>query len=68
MALTEKLNAEVLTANEAVIYLKITKPTLLKLIHENKIPAQKVGRQYRILKAELEKYLRGETEEKVVRK
>lgn len=57
------MNKEVLTSKEASEYLRITKPTLFKLIQEGKIKVQKVGHNYRFLKSELERYLRGETEE-----
>ncbi len=57
------MDKEVLTTKEASEYLRITRPTLFKLIQEGKIKVQKVGHNYRFLKSELEKYLRGETEE-----
>lgn len=44
---------EILTTNEATKYLKIDKRTLLKMIHEGKIRAMKVGNTYRIRKEDL---------------
>ncbi len=49
---------EVLTTKEAMEYLKTTKVTLLKMIKEGKIRANKVGRGYRILKSEIDTYLK----------
>jgi len=50
----------VLTMMEAMEYLRTTRPTVKKLIKEGKIKANKVGRNYRFLKSELDKFLRGE--------
>ncbi len=50
-------NDEVFTTKEAMEYLKTTKVTLLKMIKEGKIKANKVGRGYRILKSEIDNYL-----------
>ena len=49
---------ELLTTKEAIEYLKITKKTLFKMIHERKIRALKVGNTYRFKKSELEEDLR----------
>ena len=40
---------KILTVKEACSLLKVSRPTLYKLIDENKIVAKKVGRQWRIL-------------------
>lgn len=53
---------EVMTTNEAVSYLKISRKTLLKQVHEGKILARKVGKDYRYLKSEIDKFLKGESE------
>jgi excisionase family DNA binding protein len=50
----------VLTTDEAIRYLKISKPTLLKHIHHGKIKAVKVGRSWRFLQSELYRFLKGE--------
>ena len=57
------LNEKVLTTREATEYLKTTKQTLLKMVHEGKIRGNRIGRGYRFLQDELDKYLRGESEE-----
>ncbi|MEA3376448.1 MAG: helix-turn-helix domain-containing protein [Chloroflexota bacterium] len=48
---------EILTAREAADCLRITPDTLYKLIDEGGIPAARVGRQYRIHRAHLERWL-----------
>jgi len=52
----------VLTTDEAIIYLKISKPTFLKYIHIGRIRATKAGNGWRILQSELYRFLKGETE------
>jgi excisionase family DNA binding protein len=53
----------VLTSNEAIEYLKTTKKTLFKMVQEGKIRANKLGRDYRFLKRELDRFLlQGEQE------
>jgi excisionase family DNA binding protein len=48
----------VLTTDEAIQYLKVSKPTLLSHIHQGKIRAIKVGRSWRILQSELYRFLK----------
>ncbi len=50
----------VYTTKEACKYLKISRPTYLKYIAEGRINAIKVGRGWRTLKTELDRFLRGE--------
>ncbi len=50
----------VLTTDEASQYLRISKATLLKHIHIDKIKAIKVGRSWRVLQSELYRFLKGE--------
>ncbi len=50
---------EVLTTKEAMEYLRITRPTILKLIHEGKLKAFKTGQSYRILRKNLEEFTKG---------
>jgi len=57
------MEREVLTTKEAVEYLRITRTTIFKLIREGRIKTTKAGRDYRFLKSELDKFLRGENEE-----
>jgi excisionase family DNA binding protein len=54
---------EVLTSKEAMEYLRITQTTLLKLVREGGLKGNKVGRNYRFLKEDLDRFIRGETEE-----
>jgi excisionase family DNA binding protein len=58
MSLTEK--DVVLTTDEAIDYLKISKPTFLKYIHLRRIRAIKAGKGWRVLQSELNRFLRGE--------
>ena len=60
MSLIEK--DPVLTTNEAIEYLKISKPTFLKYIHVGRIRATKAGKGWRILQSELYRFLNGKTE------
>mgnify|MGYP000438603960 FL=1 len=58
MSLMEK--DVVLTTEEAIEYLKISKPTFLKYIRLGKIRAIKAGKGWRILLSELNRFLRGD--------
>jgi excisionase family DNA binding protein len=50
----------VLTTEEAIGYLKISKPTFLKYIRLGKIRAIKAGKGWRILLSELNRFLKGD--------
>ena len=50
----------VLTTNEASEYLRISRPTFLKYVHQGRIKAIKVGRAWRVLRSELNRFLCGE--------
>ncbi len=52
----------VLTTDEAIEYLKISKPTFLKYIRLGKIRAIKAGKGWRVLQSELYRFLKGETD------
>jgi excisionase family DNA binding protein len=58
MSLMEK--DVVLTTNEAIEYLKISKPTFLKYIRLGRIKAIKAGNGWRVLQSELYRFLGGE--------
>lgn len=58
MSLVEK--DIVLTTNEAIQYLKVSKPTFLKYIHTGRIKAIKAGKGWRILQSELYRFLQGD--------
>ncbi len=49
----------VLTTKEATKYLKISKPTFLKYIHQGRIKAIKAGNGWRVLQSELYRFLKG---------
>ena len=49
---------EVLTTREAIRYLKISRPTYFKCIRLGKINATKVGNSWRVLRSELNRFLR----------
>jgi excisionase family DNA binding protein len=49
----------VLTTDEAIHYLKISKPTFLKYVREGRIRAIKAGNGWRVLQSELYRFLRG---------
>lgn len=49
----------VLTTDEAIQYLKISKPTFLKYIRLGRIKAIKAGKGWRILQSELLRFLKG---------
>jgi excisionase family DNA binding protein len=54
---------DVLTTREVMERLKVTRPTVIKLLRQGKLKAIKVGRDYRFIKSELDSFLRGETDE-----
>ncbi len=54
MSLMEKDG--VLTTNEAIEYLKISKPTFLKCIRLGRIKAIKAGNGWRVLQSELYRF------------
>lgn len=61
MSLMEKMEKDVvLTTDEAIEYLKISKPTFLKYIHLGRIRAIKAGNGWRVLQSELYRFLKGE--------
>lgn len=52
---------KVLTTTEAMEYLRTTRVTIFKMIKDGRLRANKVGREYRFLKTELDNYLKGKT-------
>ena len=51
------MKERLLTTAEALKYLRINKITLYSLIKEKKLPALRVGRQYRYRKSKLDEWL-----------
>jgi excisionase family DNA binding protein len=57
-AMNNKIDkGELLTAKETCEYLKIAPRTLYRHIREHQIPALKLGREWRFIKSELDKWL-----------
>ena len=52
----------VLTTDQAIEYLKISKPTFLKYIRLGRIKAIKAGKGWRVLESELYRFLKGKTD------
>jgi excisionase family DNA binding protein len=50
----------ILNTREACSYLKISRPTFLKYIAAGKIKAQKIGNGWKVFKADLDRFVRGE--------
>jgi excisionase family DNA binding protein len=50
----------VLTTREACGYLRISRPTYAKYLHAGRIKGTKAGKGRRVLKSELDRFLKGE--------
>jgi excisionase family DNA binding protein len=48
---------ELLTLKELSKYLKISKPTLYKMVEQGKIPALKIANQWRFKKGDIDSWL-----------
>jgi len=57
--LTEK-ESIVLITQEACAYLRISRPTYMKYLVTGRIKGNKVGKGWKVLKSELDRFLRGE--------
>lgn len=51
---------QVLTTDEAIAYLRISKPTFLKYVRQGRIRAVRAGKGWKVLESELARFLRGE--------
>ena len=51
----------VLTTQEACHYLRISRPTYLKYLYIGRIRGAKAGKGGKVLKSELDRFLKGET-------
>ncbi len=51
-------SGEVLTLAEAAAYLRFSESDVLRLIHEQKLPARQLGAEFRFLKSALQDWLR----------
>ena len=50
----------VLTTQEACHYLRISRPTYLKYLYVGKIRGVKVGKGWKVLRSELDRFLKGD--------
>jgi excisionase family DNA binding protein len=50
---------DVMTTEEACHYLRISRPTYLKYLYTGKIRGTKAGKGWKVLKAELDRFLQG---------
>lgn len=50
-----------LTPKQAAEYLGVSKPTVYKLLKKRKLPARRLGYQWRISKTVLDKFMEGKT-------
>jgi excisionase family DNA binding protein len=50
---------ELLTAAETCRYLKVTPRTLYRYIQDRRMPAFKLGKEWRFVRSDLEQWLRG---------
>ena len=50
----------VLITQEACDYLRISRPTFVKYLHAGRIKGTKAGKGWRVLKSELERFLKGD--------
>jgi len=53
----DKMKEKLLTINEIIEILKVSKLTIYRYIKAGKLPAYKVGRDYRIKQSEFQKFL-----------
>jgi len=58
--LNEREDDVVLTAREACDYLRISRPTYVKYLHMGRIKGAKAGKGWKVLKSELDRFLKGE--------
>lgn len=49
-----------LTCDEAAEYLRLHPRTVCRLLQQGKLPGVKIGRQWRIVRADLDAHLRGQ--------
>jgi len=51
---------DVMTTQEACQYLRISRPTFLKYLYIGKIKGAKAGKGWKVLRSELDRFLKGE--------
>jgi len=52
----------VMTTQEACQYLRISRPTYMKYLNSGRIRGRKAGKGWKVLKSELDRFLKGEDE------
>ncbi|OGP68223.1 MAG: hypothetical protein A2170_14555 [Deltaproteobacteria bacterium RBG_13_53_10] len=55
----------VLTTKEACTYLRISRPTYLRYLYMGRIRGAKAGKGWKVLKSELDRFLKGENGDSV---
>jgi len=58
---------DVMTTQEACHYLRISRPTFLKYLYIRRIKGAKAGKGWKVLKSELDQFLKGEDENRRMR-
>jgi len=53
----------VMTTQEACQYLRISRPTYMKYLNSGRIRGTKAGKGWKVLKSELDRFLKGENED-----
>ena len=59
-AMLRDIEDSVMTTQEACHYLRISRPTYLKYLYRGKIRGVKVGKGWKVLKSELDCFLKGD--------
>ena len=57
--MSKEIENTVMTTREACHYLRISRPTYLKYLYMGKIRGVKVGKGWKVLKSELDTFLKG---------
>jgi excisionase family DNA binding protein len=57
--MSKEIDNSVMTTQEACQYLRISRPTYLKYLYMGKIRGVKVGKGWKVLKSELDTFLKG---------
>jgi excisionase family DNA binding protein len=58
---------DVMTTREACQYLRISRPTFLKYLSNGRIKGAKAGKGWKVLRSELERFLKGEVSNQMMR-
>lgn len=58
---------DVMTTQEACQYLRISRPTFLKYLSDGRIKGAKAGKGWKVLRSELERFLKGEVSSQMMR-